>query len=206
MQNKIGYPYPEFMEWLQENGVSFYGSKNYASQCRRMIRHAGISDICNLSYIQMIDSDKLEEFLQNQGKISSQTPFRRAWTCFRKFIKEEAKIDIPNLELERGWEDVPPSVAQAILDLNDQDIPFRVIPRMKWDIHEKLSAHLGQNVINCQGKKFSIPTAPLLTITQWAYGDKQPTRDQWILPRAPHSQFAMPVRMMRKVAGILNTA
>lgn len=205
---KTGYPYDEFMTWLEvKHELSPITTVGYASQCRRIARCAGINDVCNLQLLQTIDRDNVEDFLNQQKNSKNQTPFRRSWRMFRDFLIERESIVLCSIELCEGWESVPPEVADAIRKLDQQDFAFRLIPSMKWDKNEKLSEICGDFAINVQigdeSKVVVLPTEPLLTITMWAYPDSVPTSDNWIVPREPNSRHPMPVTMLRKVAGII---
>ncbi len=199
---KTGYPFDAFGEWLQEyKNISPVTAVGYGSQCRRIIRSAGVSDVCNLKLLECIEADQVELFIIKQTA-KSQTPFRRSWTCFHEFMTLEGN-KLTNIDLCRGWEDVPKEVADAIREMDRQDFPFRLISSMKWNIDEKMTKVFGSNVIDVNGRKVVLPTDPLITITQWAYGDKMPSPKDWLIPRSPKSNIPMPLTMLRKVAGII---
>lgn len=205
---KTGYPYDEFMDWLElKHNLSSITSVSYASQCRRIARCAGIDDVCNLKLLCTIDRDDVEDFLSQQKNSKNQTPFRRSWRMFRDFLIEREQLVLCSIELDEGWEVVPPEVAEAIRELDRQDFAFRLIPNMKWDKNEKISEITDSFAINVQigdeKKVIILPTEPLLTITMWAYPDCVPTSDDWIIPREPKSRHPMSVTMLRKVAGII---
>jgi hypothetical protein len=199
---KTAYPFDKFNAWLQEyKEISPLTATGYSSQCRRIIRSAGVADVCNIKFLTAIDADQVELFIIGQRK-PSQTPFRRSWTCFREFMAIEGH-EIADISLDRGWEDIPKVVADAIHELDEQAFPFRLIPSMKWKIDPKMSKVLGKNVIQLDERRIVLPTDPLLVITQWAYGDKMPSPKDWLIPRSPHSKLPMPLSMLRKVAGII---
>lgn len=199
---KTAYPFDKFVQWLQEyKEISPLTATGYASQCRRMIRSAGVTDVCNIKFLTAIEPDQIELFIIQQRK-PSQTPFRRSWGCFKQFMSIEG-YEIADIALDRGWEDIPKPVADAIHELDRQDFPFRLIPSMKWKINEQMTKVLGQNVVELDERKIVLPTDPLLVITQWAYGDKMPSPKDWLIPRSPHSKLPMPLTMLRKVAGII---
>lgn len=199
---KTAYPFDKFVQWLQEyKEISPLTATGYASQCRRMIRSAGVTDVCNIKFLTAIEPDQIELFIIQQRK-PSQTPFRRSWGCFKQFMSIEG-YEIADIALDRGWEDIPMAVANAIHELDKQDFPFRLIPSMKWKINEQMTKVLGQNVVELDERKIVLPTDPLLVITQWAYGDKMPSPKDWLIPRSPHSKLPMPLTMLRKVAGII---
>jgi len=199
---KTGYPFDKFVEWLQEyKEIGSLSATGYASQCRRIIRSAGVTDVCNIKFLTAIEPDQVEQFITRQ-RAKSQTPFRRSWGCFKEFMKIEG-YEIADISLDRDWEDVPKEVADAIHKLDQQDFPFRLIPSMKWKIDEKMTRALGKNVLILDERKIVLPTDPLLVITQWAYGDKMPSPRDWVIPRSPNSKLPMPLTMLRKVAGII---
>ena len=72
---------------------------------------------------------------------------------------------------------------------------------MKWNINQRMTEALSKQVITVGDRNIVLPTEPLLIITQWAYGDKMPSPKDWIVPRSPRSIIAMPLLMLRKVAG-----
>lgn len=202
IMKKTGYPFDKFVEWLQEyKEISPVTATGYASQCRRLIRSAGIDDVCNLRFLSAIQPDQLDMFILDQRK-PSQTPFRRSWNCFHEFMKLEGH-EIPCIDLYRGWEEIPSKVADAIRELDNQNFPFRLIPSMTWKLNKKMSEVLGKQVIEVGERNIVLPMEPLLVITQWAYGDKLPSPKDWLVPRSPHSRIAMPLVMLRKVAGII---
>ena len=205
---KTGYPYDSFQEWLQtKHNLSQITTVGYASQCRRIIRSCGISDVQNIELICQIDRDSIEDFLSSQKNTKNQTPFRRSWRMFRDFLIERESVVLCSVELDDGWEEVPPKVAEAIRELDNQDFAFRLIPLMKWDKNETISKLTDGFAINVatdgENKVVVLPTAPLLTITMWAYPDTVPTSDNWIIPREPKSRHPMCLTMLRKVAGII---
>ena len=199
---KTGYPYDAFTTWLKDyKELSPLTATGYASQCRRIIRACGVNDVCNIKFLKAIEPDQVELFIIEQRK-PSQTPFRRSWGCFKQFMSIEGH-EIADISLDRGWEDVPKQVANAIRELDEQDFPFRLIPSMTWRIDERMSTALGKNVIALNERKIVLPTDPLLVITQWAYGDRMPTPSNWLIPRSPNSKLPMPLSMLRRVAGII---
>jgi hypothetical protein len=199
---KTGYPFDKFLQWLQDHKeLSPLTATGYASQCRRIIRSAGVTDVCNIKFLKAIEADQVDLFILEQRK-PSQTPFRRSWGCFYEFMNSEGH-KIADIALDRHWEDIPRNVAEAIRELDQQNFPFRLIPSMKWKINPKMTNVIGKNVIQVEDRNIVLPTEPLLVITQWAYGDKMPTPKDWLVPRSPHSAVPMPLTMLRRVAGII---
>ena len=199
---KTAYPFDKFLQWLQDNKeLSPLTATGYASQCRRIIRSAGVTDVCNIKFLEAIEADQVDLFILEQRK-PSQTPFRRSWGCFYEFMKNEGH-NVANIALDRNWEDVPSNVAKAIRELDQQNFPFRLIPSMKWKINVKMTNVIGKNVIEVNGRNIVLPTEPLLVITQWAYGSKLPSPRDWLVPRSPNSSIPMPLTMLRRVAGII---
>jgi len=203
MAKKVGYPFDKFMEWLQEDqDLSLITATGYASQSRRIIRHCGVSDVCNITLVSAITPEQVEKFILTLSK-KSQTPFRRSWKQFYEFMTNKENKKIACIDLDRDWESVPPEIGKALREMNNQNFPFRLIPSMKWNRDEKLCKSLGKIVVVVGDRRVQLPTDPLLVITQWAYGDKTPNKEDYILPRKPHSPLPMPLSMMRKVAGII---
>jgi len=206
---KETYPYSDFVEYIKLCGKSELSAVSYASQVRRIIRHSNI-DIYDLENIQKMTRDQVEDFLFLQRNTKNQTPFRRAWSCFRKFMESEGynitTIDVIDLD----WQNIPSNVADAIRALDYQQFSFRMIPRMTWDIDDKLSSVTGETVITViyggSTKKIVLPKKELEVITQWAYPDtdvKELNSNHYIVPRYPYCRHPMPVNMLRKVAGII---
>ena len=209
MARKSGYPYDAFMKHLISQNKSVITATTYASQVRRIVRACGVTATENTAFLQAISADDIEQFIQEQSK-KSQTPFRRSWRVFSTFMDSEG-LPLASAELCRGIEAIPTTIGKALQTLNDEPFAFRLLPSMKWTLHDnpKIVAKGRQlasqecYAILHQGQTSFLPKSALDIITQWAYGSSAPTSSDYLVPRSPGSRYAMPLVMMRKVAGII---
>lgn len=209
---QTGYPYDRFTEYIvDELGLSRLTATSYASQCRRIVRSAGVNDVCDVALLCAIDRDKVEDFLAGQKNSRNQTPFRRSWTTFSDFLVLEGFSSLCSVDPCYGWEDVPEFVAEAIRELDSQDFAFRTITQMRWDRDDVLTKVLGNSkkivitsMIDGEVKKTTLPLSPLVALAMWGYPQREPTPNDPLIPREPNSRHPMSVSMMRKVAGIIN--
>jgi hypothetical protein len=133
---------------------------------------------------------------------------------FSDFMFSEG-IEVASADLCRGMDDVPSEVAKAIYNLevakaiynlNQCKFPFRALPRLKWAFSSKSKALSevcpDEYAIEDNGSIYLLPKTQLNTIKSWGYPDREPTENDPLIPRKPHSKLAMPVLMMRRLAGI----
>lgn len=204
MSKKTPYPYDKFVEWLcTEHGKTPVTAGTYSAQARRIVRYCD-AEICNIEQIESITSSQIDLYIMTQSP-KSQTPYRRSWNMFADFMFSEG-IEVASADLCRGMDDVPSEVAKAIYNLNQCKFPFRALPRLKWAFSSKSKALSevcpDEYAIESEGSIYLMPKAHLNTIKSWGYPDREPTENDPLIPRKPHSKLAMPVLMMRRLAGI----